>query len=295
MTLAAELVPHIGPEMASPIAREPEGWSARLEIGLEFVAGRSAVVHKSHEGPLGLQRAFYPEAGGVAHLYLLHPPGGIVHGDELSVTVSAGEGTHGLITTPAATKFYRSTGRVARQKQTFRVASGAALEWLPQETIVFGAARVRTSTRVELAPGGRFCGWDVVCLGRAASEDYFESGEIRQAFEVWQGERPLFIERSHFHASAPVRREAWGLGGHSVFGTFVCTGQNARAVEAVRVAVQFDLGRELFSVSQLREVIVCRYLGDSTERARAAFAEAWAVLRPLVLGRPASPPRIWLT
>ena len=295
MTAAAELVPQLAGELAPHAVAEPEGWSARLEIGLEIVAGRTAVVSKSHEGPLGLQRAFYPESGGVAHLYLLHPPGGIVHGDELRVSVNAGTDTHGLITTPAATKFYRSTGRVAQQKQTFRVANGATLEWLPQETIVFGSARVRTSTRVELERGGRFCGWDIVCLGRNASGDYFESGDIRQSFEVWQGESPLFIERSHFHASAPVRREVWGLGGHSVFGTFVCTGRNARAVEAVRAAVPFDLGKELFSATQLREAIVCRYLGDSTERARAVFADAWAVLRPLLLARPASPPRIWLT
>jgi len=295
MTAAAEFLPQAPPELAPHIAPGPEGWRARLEIGLEVVAGRSAVVRKLHEGPLGLQRAFYPESGGVAHLYLLHPPGGVVHGDELSVSIAAGENTHCLVTTPAATKFYRSTGRVALQQQTFDVGSGATLEWLPQETIVFGSARVRTNTRVELHPGGRFCGWDIVCLGRAASGDFFESGDIRQAFELWQGDRPLFIERSHFHASAPVRREAWGLGGHSVFGTFVCTGQNTRAVDAVRAAVQFDLEKELFSVTQLREVIVCRYLGDSTERARAAFAEAWAVLRVLLLERPASPPRIWLT
>ena len=295
MTAAVERALEALPESGEqPIADAP-GWSARLEIALEVVAGRSAVVHKQHEGPLGLQRAFYPESGGVAHLYLLHPPGGIVHGDELNVRVSAGPGAHGLVTTPAATKFYRSTGRVAHQNQTFRVAAGGTLEWLPQETIVFGSARVRTSTRVELEPGARFCGWDIVCLGRNASADYFESGEIRQAFEVWQGERPLFIERSHFHASAPVRRERWGLGGHSVFGTFVCTGRNVAAVEAARAAVSFELGRELFSVSQLREVIVCRYLGDSTERARAVFTDAWAALRLLVLERPASPPRIWLT
>lgn len=295
MTSAAELAQDALPESGEQLVESAPGWSARLEIGLEIVAERSAVVHKEHVGPLGLQRAFYPESGGVAHLYLLHPPGGIVHGDELNVSVEAGPGAHGLITTPAATKFYRSTGRTAHQNQTFRVAEGATLEWLPQETIVFGSARVRTSTRVELEPSSRFCGWEIVCLGRHASGDYFESGEVRQTFELWQGQRPVFIERSHFHASAPVRRERWGLGGHSVFGTFVCTGRSVAAVEAARAAVAFDPQKELFAVSQLREVIVCRYLGDSTEQARAMFAAAWGALRLLLLERPASPPRVWLT
>jgi urease accessory protein len=286
------------PEHAAATTSEQEqaaGWSARLEIGFEVVAGRSAIVKKRHLGPLGVQRAFYPEPDGLAHVYLLHPPGGIVHGDELHVEIDVGSGARALVTTPAATKFYRSVGRVARQTQLFRVQSGASLEWLPQETIVFGDALVRTATRVELEPGAIFCGWDIVCLGRAASGDHFVAGRLNQAFELWQGERPLWIERSHLDAREPVRHAPWGLGGHSVFGTFVCSGQHSAAVAALRAAVKFEINCEIFSVSQTREAIVCRYLGDGTERARALFSQAWAALRPIVFGRAASPPRIWLT
>ena len=271
------------------------GWAAELELGFEVIAGRSALVRNRHRGPLAVQRAFYPESNDLAHVYLLHPPGGVVAGDQLTVRVNVAPGARALVTTPAATKFYRSEGRVAQQTQIFQVHAAASLEWLPQETIVYGSARVSTKTRVELEPGATFCGWDMVCLGRAASGDHFEAGRLQQAFEIWQGDRPLWIERAEFDASEPVRHAAWGLGGHRVFGTFVCTGQNAAAVAAARAAVDTDDSRELFAVSQMRGAIVCRYLGRSTERARHVFAQAWAALRPLVLGRPASPPRIWLT
>jgi len=271
------------------------GWAAELELGFEVIAGRSALVRNRHRGPLAVQRAFYPESNDLAHVYLLHPPGGVVAGDQLTVRVNVAPGARALVTTPAATKFYRSEGRVAQQTQIFQVHAAASLEWLPQETIVYGSARVSTKTRVELEPGATFCGWDMVCLGRAASGDHFEAGRLQQAFEIWQGDRPLWIERAEFDASEPVRHAAWGLGGHRVFGTFVCTGQNAAAVAAARAAVDTDDSRELFAVSQMRGAIVCRYLGSSTERARHVFAQAWAALRPLVLGRPASPPRIWLT
>lgn len=281
---------------AAPTRQErAAGWSAALEIGFRVVAGRSAVVKNRHHGPLGVQRAFYPEPGGVAHVYLLHPPGGVVAGDQLSVEVELESGAHALVTTPAATKFYRSAGRVAEQTQLLRVSAGASLEWLPQESIVFGEARVRTETRVELEPGAQFCGWDIACLGRAASGDSFAGGRLQQAFEIWQGGRPLWVERSCFDANEPVRSESWGLGGHSVFGTFVCSGRSVQAVSALRDAVKFQINREMFAVSQAREVIVCRYLGDGTERARAVFEQAWAAWRPIALGRPASPPRIWLT
>ena len=286
---------HASASVASLSPRSNEsGWSAELELGFEVVAGRTALVRNWHRGPLAVQRAFYPE-GDLAHVYLLHPPGGVVAGDQLSVRARVRAGARALITTPAATKFYRSEGRVAVQRQHLHVHSGASLEWLPQESILFGNAQVRTETRVELEPGATFCGWDMVCLGRAASGDHFTSGRLQQAFEIWQAGRPLWIERARFDATQPVRHAAWGLGGRSVFGTFVCTGQSADAVAAARAAVDTDENRELFAVSQLRAAIVCRYLGDSTERARAVFARAWAALRPLVLGRPASPPRIWLT
>jgi len=280
---------------AAGVHPRSEGWAAELELGFEVVAGRSALTRNRHRGPLAVQRAFYPESNDLAHVYLLHPPGGIVAGDQLTVHVDVASAARALITTPAATKFYRSEGRVARQTQLLRVSEAASLEWLPQETIVFGSAQVSTTTRVELELGASFCGWDIVCLGRAASGDHFGSGRLQQAFEIWQGDRPLWIERADFDANQPVRLARWGLGGHRVFGTFVCAGQNAAAVAAARAAVDTDDSRELFAVSQMRAAIVCRYLGSSTERARAVFTQAWAALRPAVLGRPASPPRIWLT
>jgi urease accessory protein len=280
---------------AGPVVSSGAGWRAELELGFELIAGRSALVRNRHRGPLAVQRAFYPESNDLAHVYLLHPPGGIVAGDRLTVHVNVASAARALVTTPAATKFYRSEGRIAEQTQLLRVSEGASLEWLPQETILFGNAQVSTRTRVELEPGANFCGWDIVCLGRAASGDHFESGRLQQAFEIWQAERPLWIERSDFDAQAPVRHAPWGLGGGRVFGTFVCTAENSAAVAAARAAVDTDDSRELFAVSQMRAAIVCRYLGSSTERARYVFAQAWAALRPIVLGRPACPPRIWLT
>lgn len=277
------------------VSAAPAGWAAELELGFEVVAGRSALVRNRHRGPLAVQRAFYPESPDLAHVYLLHPPGGIVAGDQLTVRVDVHSGARALITTPAATKFYKSEGRVARTTQMLHVHEGSSLEWLPQETIVFGSAQARTETRVELDPGASFFGWEVVCLGRAASGDHFASGRLEQSFEIWQGARPLWIERSQIGAQDPVRHAAWGLAGHRVFGTFVCTGQSTAAVAAARAAVDTDEKRELFAVSQMRSAIVCRYLGDSTERARQVFGRAWAALRPLLLERPACPPRIWLT
>src|SRR5262245_10241542 len=101
-------------------AHEPRegraGWEASLDLKFAARGARTVLARRASVGPLVVQRPFYPE-GGVAHVYLVHPPGGVVGGDQLRLSVLAEEGAHALLTTPAATKFYRSDGRVARQRQ----------------------------------------------------------------------------------------------------------------------------------------------------------------------------------
>lgn len=78
-----------------------------------------------------MQRPFYPEGESVCHIAILHPPGGVVGGDQLRIEVALATAANALITTPAAGKFYRSAGPIADQVQALRVAPGATLEWLP--------------------------------------------------------------------------------------------------------------------------------------------------------------------
>ena len=182
-----------------------------------------------------MQRPFFPEGDGVCHVYVLHPPGGLVGGDELDVSLDVDAGAHALVTTPAATKIYRTTGAPVRQTQRLRVATGGVLEWLPQESIVFDGARAIAETRVELAPGARFIGADAVCFGRPAGNAPFARGTCRQLFELRRDGRPLLIERGRYDAGGPVGRARWGLAGAGVLALFVAApAPAADAVEAVR-------------------------------------------------------------
>ena len=94
------------------------------------------------------------------HLYILHPPGGVVGGDSIDIKVSAREGSRALATTPSATKFYRVDNGDLQQIQGCQLTSkqGAVLEWLPLETIVFRGASPRMTTDVHLEADGRFVG-----------------------------------------------------------------------------------------------------------------------------------------
>jgi len=271
------------------------GWKARLDLAFEARHARTVLTRRAHLGPLQVQRPFYPPGDRACHVYILHPPGGVVGGDTLTITASTGHGAHALLTTPAAGKFYRSDSARAQLRQTLTVADGGWLEWLPQETIVFDGACAESRTRVELSGGAGFIGWEVLCLGRPAAGETFAHGELNQRFELWRDGQPLWWERNALRGGATALQASWGFADFSVVATLVVVGQTPHLLPALREVLLRESEGGEFSVTQLREVLVCRYLGDSAEQARAGFIEAWRLLRPAVWGVAATPPRIWAT
>lgn len=270
-------------------------WRASLHLGFERRGGRSVCHQRKHFGPLRVQRPFYPEGDEVCHVYVLHPPGGVVGGDELEVVVEVNGAAAALLTTPAAGKFYRSDGRRARQRQRLRVAAGASLEWLPQETIVFDGASAAMTTRVELHGDARFMGWEILCLGRPGAGERFESGSVSQAWEIRRDGKPLLIERAVYDQDGTALAAPWGLAGQPVCGSLVCVGDYAATIDEIRAATAALNIDGLFSVTQLAEVVVCRYLGPHSDEAQRCFVRSWEILRPLFLQRAACAPRIWAT
>ncbi len=253
------------------------------------------LAQRRHEGPLQVQRPFYPPGDRACHVYILHPPGGVVGGDSLAIRAQVGHGAHALLTTPAAGKLYRSGGANAQLSQELSVADGAWLEWLPQETIAFDGARASSTTRVELSGTAGFIGWEILCLGRLASGENYARGTFTQRFEIRRDGAPLWWERNALTGGAHALHAPWGLAGKSVIATLVAVGRPPAALAGLRALLHAErLGGE-FSVSQLRELLVCRYLGDSAEQARAGFTDVWRLLRPALWGIEATPPRIWST
>lgn len=273
--------------------RSSDAWRARLDLNFEARGGRTLLAARAHHGPLRVQRPFYPEGEGVCHVYILHPPGGMVGGDELVIDVAVGAGASVLLTTPAAGKFYRSNGAVARQSHHLRVAQGAMLEWLPQEGIVFDGAHAELSTRVELAEGAGFIGWEILCLGRPGAGERFTHGALRQRVELWREGMPLYIERARYEEGAAALTAPWGLAGCAVSGSLWCVCDGEELLARVREAVAPAAG--LFSATRLDGVLLCRYLGDHADEARRCFETVWQVLRPALLQRSACAPRIWAT
>lgn len=267
-----------------------QGWLAQLQLCFAARGGRTYLARRQHSGPLLVQRPFHPE-GNACHTYIVHPPGGVVGGDELTLQVEADAGSHVLLTTPAATKFYRSDGRLARQTQLI-TANGAIVEWLPQEAIFYRGARVRSETRIQLAPGSTFIGWEIPCLGLPACEELFDSGELQLNLELWLAHKPLLIDRMRLSGSSAARTASWGLRGYTSVGTLLAYPADRAAIELARSVVATDA--EL-AVTLVDDVLVCRCVGAQAEPVKRTFIAIWQLLRPELVGCSAVLPRIWAT
>lgn len=268
-----------------------KSWQARLELGFRQAGNRTVLARRRHVGPLVVQRPFYPE-GPICHVYLVHPPGGIVGGDRLELQVDVEPGAHALLTTPAATRFYRAGPHPrATLTQSLTVRDGA-LEWLPQETIVFEGARARSTTQVELAGEARFLGWEIACLGRPANGEGFAQGELAQDFLLYRDGEPLLLDRLRLGGESAALAASWGLAGNQAMGTLLM--YPARAVELAPLR-QLARGGARHALSIVDEVLVCRALAAQAESLRQLFTALWLGLRESLLGRAAVAPRIWAT
>jgi urease accessory protein len=285
------------------------GWQARLALRLDASAGRTRLAQREHEGPLLVQRAFYPEApiagAQPCHLYIIHPPGGVASGDELQLDVQVGAGAHALLTTPAAAKFYRrGAAGLARVTQSLS-AAGGVLEWLPQENIYYPDSAVQLRTIVRLSGAARFIGWEIGCLGLPASAQGIGNGSLQLALELWHEGRPLLLER--LGLGRQVISARWGLAGHVALGTALAWPAGAADLERARAALEGSGGAHgdaegaeicagiTIACTLVDDVLVCRAIAQRTDQLKGAFVRWWQVLRPALLGREAVLPRIWAT
>jgi urease accessory protein len=263
-------------------------WKAELSLGFRFADNRTVLSEKHFDGPLVVQKPLYPEGDAVCHAIVVHPPAGIVGGDQLSLRVTAAPKSAVLLTTPGAGKWYRSAGPWASQKLCFEV--DGSLEWLPQETIVFDGALADIACEVNLGTDATYIGWEILCLGRAGSGEPFNKGRVELRNKICRDGRPLWRERGAIDAGGRLMQAPAGLGGKSVCATLI-----AAAPEIDRSVVTACREIADVAVTMLPGLLIARHLGDSSESAKQRFVELWRILRPAILGRVAQQPRIWRT
>lgn len=274
-------------------------WQAFLNLKFARTSRGVRLVEKAHRGPLYIQKPFYPEGEGVPHAYLLHPPGGLVSGDDLSISVQVEPDAHALITTPGAGRMYkaREDNRPQIQRIEINVSANASAEWLPLEGIVFPQANAEIHNDVRLEDGAKVFYWEVLSLGLPANQQAFDSGSFNQNLTIHCGDRLALQERFVVNdENRQILNAKIGLQQRPVQGLMVAGPFDESPDELIRQCREaLSESKECIGVTNCGAFVVVRALGECSERTRLALQTLWGILRPALLGRNACPPRIWNT
>lgn len=284
-------------------------WLASLELDLVSGPFGTQITKTVRQGPLSVQKAFYPEGKACAHIYLLHPPAGIVSGDDLSVFINLDEQAHGLITTPGANRFYR-----AREDQTIgdtkqvlnthmNLADHAKCEHFPLETIVYESADAENNVTIQLQESSVYCGWDITCLGLPSAAQLFEQGKFTQVSRILCADKLIYHDRISISPDSGFQDHPAGLNKLPVFGTFLAyiSDQTVNSldlsllIQALRQKVDDINRQESVSITHVRNVLIMRYLGCHAEECKDVFIALWQIIRPVYMEKQAIAPRIWHT
>lgn len=284
--------------MNAPFIHQPN-WQASLKLSFTHDQGRSFLAKRLHVGPLVIQKTLHPEGNDVCHGVIVHPPGGVAGGDALRIEACLEPNANVLLTTPGAGKWYKSNGKLASQHLHFDVKHGGHLEWFPQENILFEGANVKFSAEINLSSIATYAGWEIVCFGRQAQKECWETGFMHQNLAVRRNGQLIWQECAHLSPQHLLMKSIMGLAGNVVNASFVVVSglvpsNIIEACRAIKPKATLDLEAR-YAVSALPEVFVARYVGQSSQCAKQYFEALWMVLRPWYLGRTAVRPRIWST
>jgi urease accessory protein len=294
-------------------------WHGQLDLNYRK-AGDQTLAHDRHEGPLRVLQRLYPEGPGVCHHVLVHPPGGIVGGDELNLDAQLAPGSHALLTTPGATRFYRSSGPVARQSVQATLADGARLEWLPLETLAYRSCVADNHLRFDLAPGAEMMGWDILALGLpAAGEPFDAEAPSASAFSQCIELPGVWLERGTLRATDKLLLDSpLGLAGHRVMATMWFSAghpigrvlrdallddarQVGSALAGLAVAGDAPSGTNVQATmhwgatSPHERIVVLRGLAGKVEPVMQHLIQVWSLWRQRAWQLSPCPPRVWRT
>jgi urease accessory protein len=229
---------------------------------------------------------------------LLTTSGGLVAGDELVVSVGLAPGAAAHVTASAAEKVYRSLGPTTTIRQSLSVGAGAALEFLPLETILFDGARLYRKTAVELGPGAAFLGGDILVFGRRARGEGFTRGFLREVWEVRREGRLVWGDALHLEDDiSGVIDDPACFDAAAGFATMILApaGRDPRSLldSAREVQSATAAGGLRAGVTAIAGLVIARWLAADAAALRRAYADLACHLRQVAMGLPPLLPRLW--
>ncbi len=279
-------------------------WQANLCLNFEPSMGKSVLTSVTHEGPLQVQQLFYPEkTEGIlpCHCLLLHPPGGLVNGDELTIKIQAVKGSKVLVTTPSASKFYKSSGAV--QKQTVKLkVQGSELVYVPQESLYFDEAKAIVELDAEIDKDSCLIVSDISCLGRYDLGENFDKGSFDNKTVIAIEGTEVLMERLRLDNAHFKRTSKLTLNSCPFYLSLSAVPRHQDQEKLKEICQdlqdslkQFDMSDALCGVTAKDDILNLRALGRNLRTLKHIQTLALEKLYLPLLSRPFVAPRIWRT
>lgn len=284
-------------------------WASSLALSFDTVSSTSTakegtaddsktrLYHRKHTGALMVQRALYPEPSvqqGICHILMLYPPAGIAGGDTLIIDLNLDSGSHAVITTPGAGKWYGKDsvsqkhktplgGDVAHQSMSqdeiaayasqhvqANLAADTRLEWLPQESIIYNEANMHAASRFDLTDSSSLLTWEISVFGRQAYDEQFLQGRYHTGLNIYRDGKVIVAERVAQAAQNRWFTSNLGLANQHIYGSFwavpslsdvhdnlaLSASQTMQSTETAQATIKQSLTRYLDNtVVALRQVI----------------------------------------
>ena len=272
-----------------------QNWTADLQLRFQYEVDRTVMTERRHTGPLQVQKPLYPEGRSVCHTVILHPPGGMAEGDTVKIDVTQGPDSKTVLTSPAATKWYKSTKDFASQEVRIRLGERAQLDWLPPENILFERTRANFRFRLELGEEASAIGWETFVFGRRAMGETWDSGALRIDSQFVDTNGLLWNERANVTGGSRLRTATQGLAGFPIAGMLWAAGANCDQTLAETLAPSLPFTDTLRAgvTCPNRGVLVVRAVAQKIEPMRDLMVSCWSYLRPAFHGRDSQPLRLW--
>lgn len=284
--------------MAAVVLPNPDwliGKHALMNLRAVHRRGRTVIDPRSWRIPYQWQGCHYQDNDDQPYLLLINSGGGFVEGDVAELHATLEPDTRALITTTAASKFYKcETGAISSELVDIEVGDGATLEYCPDESIPFAHSRVKRRTNIRLAPNSRLFATDMLVAGRIhhGAGEAFAFDSLDSEFQVMIDDRPLVIDRVVAMDADEVSalRRLWNGASHAA--TVVAYAEDLpdgveEQIEARLAGVAIKTG----GASRSGNLVVCRILAEEAWACHEGIFACWSVLRPIIAGKSARPIR----
>lgn len=268
-------------------------WVGDVQLKFALRNGKSMLTKCRCVGPFCVQRSFYSTQDTVTpHVYLLHSSGGLVGGDQLILNVELDIGSRALLTTVDSSKFYRTNGLYALQKNTFKLSNNSILEWVPQSSIFFSKSKATIDNTFILEDGARVIAFEMLCFNNVMTDCDCIPEQLNILLNIYLSNSVGLRERLQINKLDYIMK----LGGFRISAIFFAIPSNEEILHDVRALIAKELvnnNTQIGGATLLEKLLVVRLLGNDNQSLSNVLYQLWKIMRPIIVGKTVTTPRIW--